>query len=97
MPGAAHQGMAAVKTALEMLQKAVSQIPMGSPLHMKVLKFLADASKDLGEDSSVDQDSVKQQLAQMARQGPNAEAQGAMQRAFPPPQAGGGAQPPMAA
>ena len=70
-----------------------SQIPMGSPVQAKTLKFLAEVSKDFGEDSSTDQDSVKQQIAQMARQGPNPQAQAAMQRAFPPPQAGGG-QPP---
>lgn len=97
MPGAAHQGMAMVETALKMLQKAVSDIPMGSPIHQKTLKFIADVSKDIGE-SGGDPDAVKQQIASMARQGPNPQQMGAMERAFPPPQpAGGGGAPPMAA
>src|SRR5215469_14305720 len=83
MPGMTHQGMAGVKTALELLQKSVANLPMGTPLHSKVLKFLADVSKDVGEEQ-VGQDSVKQQVAQMARQGPNPDALAAMQRAFPP-------------
>ena len=93
MPGMAHQGLAAVKTALAMLQKAVSEIPMGSPMHQKVLRAITDITKDLGEgdrpgggEPSPD---MAQQVAQMARQGPNPAAQSAMQKLFP----GGGGQP----
>lgn len=99
MPGMAHQGMAGVKTALQMLQKSVAELPMGSPLHQKVLKFIADVSKELGEGATQQGPDVQQQVAQMARQGQNPQAAAAMQKLFPP--GGGGApappNPPMAA
>lgn len=96
MPGMMHQGMSGVKTALEMLQKSVSELPMGSPLHQKVLKFIADISKELGlsgQESGQGSD-VAQRVASMARQGPNPQAQAAMSKLFPQ-QGGGGATPPM--
>ena len=87
----AHQGMAAIKTALQMLQKAVSEIPMGSPLHQKVLRAITDITRDLGEGAPSGEpgSGEAQQIASMARQGPNPGAQAAMQKLFP----GGGGQP----
>lgn len=98
MAGVAHQGIAGVKAALELLQKSVAQLPLGTPLHHKVLKFIADVSKDMGEQAQ-GADDVKQQVAQMARQGPNPNAAAAMSKLFPPQAGadGGGAAPPMAA
>lgn len=93
MPGMMHQGMSGVKTALEMLQKSVSELPMGSPLHQKVLKFIADISKELGSNSEQGGSDVAQRVASMARQGPNPQAQAAMSKLFPQ-QGGGGATPP---
>jgi hypothetical protein len=81
--------MAGLKTAVEMLQKSIADLPMGSPLHQKVLKFVADVSKELGEggqqQGGPDQ---AQQIAHMARQGPNPDAQAALAKLMP--QAGGG-------
>ena len=90
MPGMIHQGMSGVKTALEMLQKSVSELPMGSPLHQKVLKFIADISKELGSNQESGGPDVAQRVASMARQGPNPQAQAAMSKLFPPQGGGGG-------
>ena len=99
MPGMMHQGMSGVKTALEMLQKSVSELPMGSPLHQKVLKFIADISKELGSNQEQGGPDVAQRVASMARQGPNPQAQAAMSKLFPPQGGAGGSpappQPPM--
>lgn len=84
MPGMAHQGMAQVKTALEMLQKALPSLPLGSPLHQKTLKFVADVSKELGQGEQGGPD-VKQQVAQMARQGTNPMQEAALSKLMPPP------------
>jgi hypothetical protein len=95
MPGMTNQGMAGVKTAVEMLQKSIVQLPMGSPIHTKALKFIAEVSKEIGQDGGGEGggDDVKQQIAQMARQRPNPQAQAAMQKLFPPPAQPGGAAP----
>lgn len=95
MPGMGAQGMAGVKTALQMLQKSVAELPMGTPMHTKVLKFIADVSKDMGDEAQGGDD-VRQQIAKMARQGPNPDAQAAMQKLVGAQQGPGGA-PPMGA
>jgi hypothetical protein len=102
MGGNAHQGMAKVKTALHLLQESVAGLPMGSPLHQKVLKFVAEISKEFGQQQDEKSD-VQQQIAGMARQGPNPMAQAAMAKMAPPqlgpggPPPGGGGPPPMGA
>lgn len=90
----AHQGMAQVKTALELLQKALPSLPLGSPLHQKTLKFVADVSKELGNPEQGGPD-VKQQIAQMARQGTNPMQAAALDKMMPPPPQAGA--PPAAA
>jgi len=69
MAGAASQGIAGVKTALELLQKALGTVPMGSDLHMSVLKAVTDLSKHMADlPSQPGSQEVVQQLAQLARQ-----------------------------
>src|SRR6185312_14040593 len=50
MPGAAAHGESGVKTALELLQKALPTLPMGSKKHTAVLKAVTDLTKAMTED-----------------------------------------------
>jgi len=87
MMGAATQGVAGVKTALELLQKALGTVPLGSELHMAVLKAVTDLSKHMNDlPSQPGSQEVIQQLAQLARQ---AQAGGANPLAGMMPGAGG--------
>ena len=69
MHGSQQQGMAALKTALEALQKALPQLPMGSALHQSVVKALGDIAKHLEKDGGAggDQAGIMQQIMEMAR------------------------------
>lgn len=96
MPGAGAQGLTSVKTGLEALQKALTGLPMGSPLHAAVLKAVSDISKHLdeaGPQAGGNPQAVIQQLIQMAR-GANQQPQAAamdkmgMGGGAPPPQMG---------
>jgi len=90
--------MAGVKAALELLQKSVGDLPLGSALHQKTVKYIAEVSKEIGSQQEQGGPDVKQQIAQMARKGQNPNAAAAMSKLFPQPQAPGGAPaPPMAA
>lgn len=94
MPGAAQQGITAVKVGLEALQKALPALPMGSPLHTSVLKAVADIAKNIEAGGGGEADKI-QQLMAMARSAhaqPNPLA--AMMPGGAPPGAGGGASPP---
>jgi hypothetical protein len=71
MAGAAQGGIAKVKTALELLQKALGELPIGGAEHSDVLKAVSALSKHVGETSTTGQASqqdVVQQLAALARQ-----------------------------
>lgn len=88
LAGNAQQGMAAVKTGLEALQKALPQLPMGSEIHTAVLKAMTDLGKHVEKAGGGDQAGGVQQLLEMlraAKMNPNAQA------ALP---AGGGGAPP---
>ena len=110
-PGAMHgggqQGIEALKGALQLLQKALPLLPLGSDMHNAAIKAVADLSKHIGEGAQ-DQGANVMQLMQMMRQGAQNPQQGPMQRMFggggappggggmpPPPGPGGGAPPPM--
>ena len=80
--GTHAQGMTQVKTALEMLQKALPGIPMGSDLHKEVMKAISGISKNMTGDSGGGD--VMQQLAQLARSAQADPARAAAMRAVPP-------------
>ena len=93
MPGAMKpqgiSGVAGVKAAIELLQKAMVDLPLGSPLHTKVIKFVSDASKELADSDQaphVAPNDIVQQLAAAARA---AQGGGGPQPMMPPE---GGAQ-----
>ena len=91
-PGSAQQGMAAVKAGVEMLQKSLAQLPMGSKIHQSVLKAVSDIGKHMmDEGGGKDVGAIVQQLVEAARNArvnPNAQA-------AVPGAAGGGAPAPM--
>jgi hypothetical protein len=86
-----QQGMAALTSALELLQKSLPQLPMGSKLHTAVLKAVSDIGKNMAEEGggAKDQSAIIQQLVDMARQ---AKVNPASPAALP---GAGGGPPPM--
>lgn len=97
MPGAGQQALSQVKLAVEALQKALPNIPMGSDLHTAVLNAVSGVTKHL-DDSGIGQPShedVVQQLAMLARQGQQgANPLAAMMPPGPGAPPPGGAEPP---
>jgi hypothetical protein len=89
MAGQAAQGMTGVKLALEVLQKALPGLQMGSELHSAVMKSITDLSKHIGQGAD-DQSGIVQQLAMLARAAQADPARMAMMR-----QMGGGGAPPV--
>jgi hypothetical protein len=84
MMGAAAHGMAAVRTAVEALQKALPGLPMGSELHTAVLKSITDLSRRLeGGGDHAAQTQVMSQMARENQQNPMAAALQRMQPGAP--------------
>ncbi len=74
-PGNAAAAMMQVKNAVEMLQKALPSIPMGTPLHEKVLKVTSELVKEMsengqGENKALELQSLVQHLRSQAQQQP---------------------------
>jgi hypothetical protein len=91
--GAAGQGLSQVKTALEMLQKALPGLPMGDPVHTAVLKAVSDLTKHVAAGADDQSDKI-QQLVQAAR-GAQTNPQGAaLAQMFPGGGGGGSPAPP---
>lgn len=97
MMGNQAQGMAAVKVAMEALQKALPGIPMGSELHNEVLTALSKIGKHMQHPGGGGQD-VIQQLVGMAREQhadpAKEQALAGMMGGGAPPPPGAGAPPP---
>jgi hypothetical protein len=71
--GNAVQAMSLVRNGLEMFQKALPLIPMGSPLHSDLLKATANISKHMDQSASnkgVDLQSLLQMARQSSQQSP---------------------------
>lgn len=90
MAGGAAQGANLLRAGLEMLQKALPMLPLGSDEHNETIKAVGALSKVVGKIAGAgDPAAMVQQLAQLARH--------AQQAPVPPAMAGGGAPPPPAA
>jgi hypothetical protein len=95
MAGAASNALSSVKIGLEALQKALTQVPMGSDLHTALLKAIGDVAKHVG-DAEADHGSTMQSLANMAKSKAQAPNQQALAKLMGQPGgAGGGPPPPM--
>ena len=77
------QAMSLVRNALEMLQKALPMIPMGSPAHADLLKAVASISKHMEHDAG-NKGVDLQSLLQMARQASQQSPIQALNRMSPP-------------
>lgn len=85
MAGATSQALAGVRVGVEALQKAMTQIPMGSELHTALLKAIGDISKHVGE-AQADPGATMQTLSNMARSQAAAPNQAALSRLMAQPQ-----------
>jgi hypothetical protein len=101
-PGNAAAAMIEVQNAVKMLERALPMIPMGSPLHEKVLKVASELGKAISEGGGQGNQALElQSLIQMARQSAQSAPQNALARMFPsqgaagaPPAMAQGGQPP---
>lgn len=80
------QAMSLVRNALEMLQKALPMVPMGSPQHADLLKAVAMISKHM-EHNEGNKGVDLQSLLQMARQASQQSPVQALNRMHPAPTA----------
>ena len=74
LPGQAAGSMGDLKMALEMLQKALPGVPMGTELHEAVLKAVTNIGKHMGEMAQSQQEKGKallEMLMKLKQQGPN--------------------------
>lgn len=86
MAGSAAQGANLLRAGLEMLQKALIVLPLGSEEHTETIKAVSALSKVVGKIAGAgDPAAMVQQLAQLAR---------SQQQAPVPPALGGGGPPP---
>ena len=89
MSGSAAQGSNLIRGALEMLQKALPLLPLGSEEHKSAIEAVSKLSKSVGQQAGAgDPAATIQQLAMLARE--------KQQSAVPPALGGGGAPPPIA-
>ncbi len=91
-PGAAANGAAMVQEAVNMLEKALSNIPVQHPLHKEVLATISKLSKHAPPQAAspgVNLQALKQMLASRMQQSPLA----ALQAGQPAPAGAGGAPP----
>jgi hypothetical protein len=85
-PGNAASAMVDVKNALNLLQRALPNIPMGSPIHADILKTVSTLSKhaqDAGGDHSLQMQSL---LSMVKSMGQN-PMQNALAKMMPSPNA----------
>jgi hypothetical protein len=99
-PGNMAAGLSAVRNAIEMLQKALQAIPLGSPLHSDVLGAVSKLSKHTETGNSPTPSMDLQQMIQAARGQAQQAPMAALQRMFPqgqnaPPAGIGGGGPPV--
>ena len=81
-PGNMAQAISAVRNAVRMLEQALPNIPMGSPLHDDVLKVTQSLSKHM-QPGEGGQGLDLQHLMQMVRSQSQQAPMGALQRMFP--------------
>ena len=82
-PGNILQAMQKLAAANQMINDAIPQVPMGTPLHTKIMKISMELTKELG--SATEQ--MKQQIPALLQQLQAAKAPGQMgmlQTAAPP-------------
>lgn len=100
-PGNIKGAIAKLHGAAQLINEAIPQIPLGTPLHTEVLKIATNLNKHLGQAKEQVQDTIQEmiQAVQRMRQNPQMGAltQGAPPPNQPPAMPAPAASPPMAA
>lgn len=94
--GAAANGASMVNTAVDMLEKALAEIPVGHPLHKAVLTSISNLSKHAPPQAAspgVDLQGLQQLLASRMQQSPLASLMAGARPGAAPGGAPGGAPP----
>lgn len=81
-PGNSAAAMLQVRNAVQMLEKALPSIPMGSPLHSKIMKVTSELVKELSQGDE-NQALQLQSLVQMMRSQSQQQPTAALTRMFP--------------
>lgn len=81
-PGNAASAMLEVRNAVQMLEKALPGIPMGSPLHEKIMKVTSELVKELSQGDE-NQALQMQSLVQMMRSAGQQQPISALSRMYP--------------
>lgn len=84
-PGNSALAMVDIQNAVKMLEKSLPMIPMGSPLHTKILTVVKDLAKELGEGGSQPQNQGLniQSLMQMLKSSAQQPGMGALAKMMP--------------
>lgn len=85
--GNSAQAMSLIRNAIEMLQKALPMIPMGSPLHGDILNATSKISKHMEEAGGQNKGVDLQSLLQMAKSASQQSPVQALNRMHPNPTA----------
>ena len=81
--GNTAQPLSLVRNGLEMFQKALPMIPMGSPLHGDILKAVSSVAKHMEQAGGANKGIDVQSLLQMARQSSQQSPMDALNRLHP--------------
>lgn len=81
-PGGAQSGVAGIHAAIDLLQKALPGLPMGTPIHTAALKATSELTKAVGE-THADNAQKIQTFMNAIRGSANNPMQQAMQRVMP--------------
>lgn len=81
-PGNAAAAMVEIRNAVQMLEKALPSIPMGSPLHEEVMKATSGLVKKLSQGDE-NQALQLQSLVQMMRSSAQQQPMSALSRLYP--------------
>lgn len=85
--GNSAQAMSLIRNAIEMFQKALPMIPMGSPLHGDILNATSKISKHMEESGGANKGVDIQSLLQMAKSASQQSPVQALNRMHPSPTA----------
>jgi hypothetical protein len=83
-PGNVMQAMQKLQQAAQLITQAIPEVPMGTPLHTKILKIATDLNKELGDAKENMQQQI-QTLLQAVQAAKQNGQNGMLNRAAPPP------------
>jgi len=83
-PGNVMQAMQKLQQAAQLITQAIPEVPMGTPLHAKILKIATDLNKELGDAKENMQQQI-QTLLQAVQAAKQNGQNGMLNRAAPPP------------